>query len=75
MDKLASWRLSLTYPVLNHAKTIMVLASGENKARVVQQVMTRADEKIYPIQGIEAKGEVHWFTDTAAASALPAGFL
>jgi len=75
VDKLASWRISLTYPVLNHAKTIMVLASGENKAKVVQQVMTKPDDKVFPVQAIEAKGEMHWFVDAAAAKALPADFL
>lgn len=74
VEKLSSWRISLTYPVLNHARAIMVLASGENKAEVVQQVMNKPDDKVFPVQAIEARGEMHWFVDAAAAKALPAGF-
>ena len=70
VDKLASWRVSMTYPCLNHARRIMVMVNGENKADILAHVLTKDSEQLYPIQGVHTAGEMHWFLDQAAASRL-----
>ena len=68
--KFNSWRISLTYPVLNHAKTVCVLVSGEGKAEVLREVIS-SDTPRYPIQRIANPNGIVWLTDRAAASRLP----
>ncbi|MGB0387608.1 MAG: 6-phosphogluconolactonase [Ardenticatenaceae bacterium] len=64
-------RLTLTYPVLNHAHHLFVLLKGEGKAARLAEVLTGEPNK-YPIQGIQpTDGELLWLLDSAAASQLP----
>jgi 6-phosphogluconolactonase len=73
VDKLATWRVSLTYPCINHARHVAVLVAGEGKAQTLQQV-AQAKPGTFPIQGIAPQtGELHWFMDRAAAALLPEG--
>ena len=66
VDKLAAWRVSLTYPILNHAKKVLVLVSGEGKAEILQHVIS-GTQKGYPIQSIDNPNGMLWFVDEAAA--------
>jgi 6-phosphogluconolactonase len=68
VSKLDSWRVSLTYPVLNQAKAIMVLVSGAAKADVLYEVFNEAMHN-YPIQGIRNRN-LEWYVDMAAAVRL-----
>lgn len=68
VPKLNTWRISLTYPVLAQARTIMVLVSGEAKADVLYEVFTNP-ERHYPIQGIH-NAHTEWYVDKAAAARL-----
>lgn len=70
VDKLSSWRVSLTYPVLNAARSIMFIVTGENKSTILQQVLADDSKREYPVQGLEPEGAVHWFLDSNAASQL-----
>lgn len=70
VDKLASWRISLTYPSLNQARQIMLMVSGDGKADILAQVLTAGSERLYPVQQVHNAGEMHWFIDQAAASRL-----
>jgi 6-phosphogluconolactonase len=73
VDKLATWRVSLTYPCINHSRHVAVLVAGKGKAQTLQQV-AQAEPGTFPIQGISPlTGELHWFMDRAAAALLPAG--
>ena len=69
VKKLNSWRISLTYPVLNHARNCSVLVSGKNKARALAEVMNNNNED-YPIARINNASGVNWFIDKEAASQL-----
>lgn len=68
-------RITLTAPVLNHAKHLMWLVAGEQKSAIVQAVLagpTRPDE--LPAQMIKPlHGTSQWLLDRAAASVLNAG--
>ena len=71
-------RLTMTYPLINHARQLAVLAVGEGKAdalrRVSDQLATGSpDLQQVPISGIDPEpvngGELTWFLDQPAAGA------
>jgi len=71
VSKLHAWRLSITYPVINHAKHVFILAAGTDKAEIVHDVLgDMTNNHIYPVQRIQPKGELMWYLDSAAASKL-----
>jgi 6-phosphogluconolactonase len=72
VEKLSSWRVTLTYPVLNAARYIMLLVAGETKAPVVAKALA-ADvaEQVYPVQRLVPQGKLEWFLDRDAADRLP----
>ena len=72
VDKLASWRVTLTPAALNSALQVVFLVQGEEKASAVRQVLEGDRNPIqWPAQVIQpTDGEVHWFLDEAAASLL-----
>jgi 6-phosphogluconolactonase len=70
VDKLNSWRVTLTYPVLNVARHIMLLVTGDAKARVVARVLSGSTEHDYPVQKLAPQGKLEWFLDQAAAQAI-----
>ena len=65
-------RITLTYPVLNAARRVIFLVSGEKKAAVLQELLEgqpRPEER--PAAGVRpVEGTVEWLVDEAAASAL-----
>jgi 6-phosphogluconolactonase len=67
-----TWRVSLTPPVLNHARTVLFLAGGAEKAETLHAVLEGPSEpERLPAQLIApSDGQVHWYVDVAAASRL-----
>jgi 6-phosphogluconolactonase len=67
-----TWRVTLTPPVLNHARTVLFLVSGAEKAETVHAVLEGpADPERLPAQLIApSEGAVHWLLDAPAASRL-----
>lgn len=70
VDKLSAWRISLTFPVINQARQIMLLACGESKAPILGEIFKPGAAIRYPIQKVIPIGEMHWLLDTAAASQI-----
>jgi len=68
------YRITLTAPVVNNAACVAFLAVGTGKAETLKHVLEGEFEPdTYPSQVIKpSKGELHWFIDEAAASALTA---
>lgn len=70
--KLDTWRLTLTYPVLNAAAHVLFLVGGADKAAAVHAVLDgppNRDE--YPSQGVlPTDGVVTFLLDSAAAGQL-----
>jgi len=66
------YRITLTAPLVNRAKKIAFLTFGEGKAKALAAVLQGPrDVDTFPSQIIQpTKGELHWFTDTAAAKYL-----
>ncbi|MDZ7662670.1 6-phosphogluconolactonase [Thiohalophilus sp.] len=70
VEKLNSWRVTLTYPVLNAARNLMLLVTGEAKAPIVAQVLGGDGDENYPVQKLAPQGRAEWYLDQAAASQL-----
>jgi 6-phosphogluconolactonase len=71
---LAPWvdRVTLTFPVFNHARCILFMVTGSGKAKTLKAVLEEAgDLHAFPARGIQpADGEVIWLLDPAAAALL-----
>lgn len=69
-----TWRLTLTWPVINHARSVFFLISGADKAAVLRDVlMGPRDPERLPSQLIwPSSGILTLFLDKAAAALLPA---
>lgn len=71
VEKLDSWRISVTLPVIDHARHVMILVSGAAKAPVMHDVFTTQRTPPYPVQLINPQGNLEWHLDQAAAADLP----
>ena len=58
-------RLTLTYPVLDSAKTVAFLVAGAGKKAILARAL--AGDTQLPAVGVQPVGEKIWFTDKAAA--------
>jgi 6-phosphogluconolactonase len=72
VERMHTWRVTLTYPVFNHARHVIVLVSGADKADMLAQVLDGPrDPHVRPIQGIDpVDGRVRFLVDEAAAARL-----
>jgi len=69
-----TWRITLTWPVINHAREVFFLIAGADKAPVIHEVfMGPIDVESLPSQLIwPASGILTLILDKAAAAQLPA---
>jgi 6-phosphogluconolactonase len=66
-DKDGQPRITLTFPLINNARTIMFLVSGESKQSALTQVFSSTgDADTYPSRSIQPQGELLWLLDAAA---------
>jgi len=71
-QRLGSFRLTLTYPVLNAAAHVVFLVAGADKAETLRDVL-KGPPRLSPLpaQGVQpAGGRLRWFVDQAAARLL-----
>ena len=71
VEKFNTYRISLTFPVLNCAAQVMFLASGRDKADMLNQVLEGKYSPPYPSQQVQPiDGTLLWMLDEAAAAKL-----
>lgn len=71
VEKFHTWRITLTYPVLNHAVEVLFLVSGLGKAQILRDIFDPAQKGIFPAQLVQpAEGKLLWLADQDAASLL-----
>jgi 6-phosphogluconolactonase len=72
VEKLKTFRVTLTAPAINHAAHIIFMVTGEGKAERLREVIGGArDPERLPSQMIHAvNGSLTWLVDKAAASLL-----
>ncbi len=71
VEKQKSWRMSITYPIINNACNLWFFVAGENKQAIVERVFNppTASEPL-PVERITAQGAITWFMDQSAAKLL-----
>jgi 6-phosphogluconolactonase len=74
MPRKDTWRITLTWPVINHASSVFFLIAGADKAAILKEVLTGPrDPERLPSQLIwPASGILTLILDKAAAALLPA---
>jgi 6-phosphogluconolactonase len=65
-------RISLTFPTLNRARELWLIAAGEEKAPAVALALTGAGRTQVPAAGVGGSAATLWLLDRAAAAKLPA---
>ncbi|HEX2644556.1 MAG TPA: 6-phosphogluconolactonase [Thermoanaerobaculia bacterium] len=72
VEKMDTFRITLTVPVLDNAARVLFLVSGEEKSAAVRNVLEgERNPDLYPGQLLRLKdGEVIWLLDRDAASRL-----
>ena len=69
VEKLKSYRITMTLPLLNNAAAVLFLVSGSEKAEIVKEVLEGPEQ--YPAQAVKpTSGELIWMLDTDAAGKL-----
>lgn len=58
-------RITITLPVINHAKYVVFLVSGKEKAGIVDMIRRdpREATRLYPCARVQARERLIWFTD------------
>jgi 6-phosphogluconolactonase len=69
VEKLNTYRITLTLPLLNNGKSVVFLVTGASKAEILRTLMnTETNPDLYPAQAISpTNGAVSWLVDEAAA--------
>jgi len=68
--KLKAYRVTFTYPVINHSACVVFLVSGKEKAEIVREVFDNRKAEL-PAQRVRpASGRPLWLIDLPAASLL-----
>ena len=75
VEKLHTWRITLTPPALDHAATVIFLVSGAAKAPALAAVLEGEwRPELYPAQVVApVDGRLLWLVDRAAAAQLRSG--
>lgn len=73
IEKLSTYRITVTPILLKNSAAILLLVGGKDKAETLAAVLEGPSEPDkYPVQGITAEdGETLWLLDQAAAAKLP----
>jgi 6-phosphogluconolactonase len=73
VPRLGNWRVTLTLPVINCARTVFFLVAGEQKAAIVGKIFASAQsrEDLPATLVCPDSGTLTWLLDAEAASQLP----
>lgn len=71
VEKLSSWRVTFTAPLINAARDVVFLVEGAGKAAALEAVLEGPfTPSLLPSQLVRPGGSLHWFVDEAAAGRL-----
>jgi 6-phosphogluconolactonase len=73
VEKLAAFRISFTAPLINKARNVAFLVTGDSKAEALRHVIDGTDKNIflYPAQLISpSEGTLTWFLDAKSSKLL-----
>ncbi|WP_320042693.1 6-phosphogluconolactonase [uncultured Desulfobacter sp.] len=65
-------RITITLPVINNARSVLFVAAGDKKAKILSRVLNpNGKRRSLPSQRVKpSDGELSWFIDRAAAAGL-----
>ncbi|MGR3176316.1 MAG: 6-phosphogluconolactonase [Candidatus Scalindua sp.] len=68
VPRLDTWRVTLTFPVLNAAREVLFLAAGRSKSDIVQRIISiKQPAKEFPASMVNPEnGTLHWMLDSEA---------
>lgn len=70
VEQHSTWRITVTYPVINNAANVMFLVDGLGKADIIRKVLRESSADL-PCQRVQpVNGNLMWYLDQAAASEL-----
>jgi 6-phosphogluconolactonase len=68
VEKFNSYRITFTFPVINHAAEVMFAVLGSDKAQVLREVLKNPNKNLYPSQRVQPEnGRLLWVTDKVTA--------
>lgn len=68
---IAASRITLTFPAINNAATVIFLVSGRTKSTILREALAEGEMR-YPAQQINpTSGRLFWLVDRDAASRIP----
>jgi 6-phosphogluconolactonase len=68
VEKLNTWRITMTAPFINRSRQVILLVTGESKqSRLAEVLEGPRDPQRLPVQLIEPEGRLTWLLDIAAA--------
>jgi 6-phosphogluconolactonase len=71
IEKLNTWRITFTFPVLNNAAEVLFVVAGHDKAEALKQVLEGDPSDEYPAQRVRpSDGRLLWFVEADAARLL-----
>lgn len=69
VEKLKTYRITMTLPLLNNGASVLFLVSGSEKAKIVKEIFEGPET--FPAQAVKpANGELLWMLDNDAAGAV-----
>lgn len=70
VEKLGTWRITFTYPLIDRSENVLFLVVGGKKAGIVRSVL-RERNPVYPaVRILQSKGSVFCYLDAAAAGQI-----
>ncbi|WP_373546912.1 6-phosphogluconolactonase [Chamaesiphon sp.] len=70
-DKDGQPRLTLTFPIINQARSVIFLISGASKQTALAEIFSpTGDSTAYPSRSVAPQGELLWLLDAAAGEKL-----
>ena len=70
VEKLNTWRITFTFPLINNAAEVLFLAADEKKSELLKDVL-QGPPGVYPCQRVQpVNGRLLWFVDKEAARLL-----
>ena len=71
VEKLNTWRITFTFPLINHAAEVLYLIAGDDKAEVLRDILEGEKKDAYPIQQVQpVNGKLLWIIEKGAARLL-----
>ena len=71
VERFKTFRITFTFPVLNHAAEVLFLVSGAAKAPVMKEIISHSANPVFPAQRVRPEqGRLLWLADCPATSLL-----